>query len=57
MVETSRRDVSTKRKHLAPALPGRGEEGTNSEMEILKEQTIKGYELKECLGTGAYGTK
>ena len=24
-------------------------------MEILNEQTIKGYELKECLGEGAYG--
>jgi serine/threonine protein kinase len=24
-------------------------------MEILNEQTIKDYELKECLGEGAYG--
>ena len=24
-------------------------------MEVLNEQTVKGYELKECLGEGAYG--
>ena len=24
-------------------------------MEALNEQTVKGYELKECLGEGAYG--
>ena len=59
MVETSRRDVSrpnvkTFSEHRLSSRQGRKKERT-AEMEVINEQTVKGYELKECLGDGPMG--